>query len=60
MQGHAIGAQFRVQPGSHFGVERRHHLGQRFDHRHIEPAVPQLFGHFEADVAAANTTARQR
>ena len=54
MQGHAIGTQLRVQPGSHFRVEGCHHLGRFFRHRHVEPAVPQLLSHFESDVAAAD------
>ena len=54
MQGHAIGTQLRVQPGSHFRVEGCHHLGRCLRHRHVEPAVPQLLGHFESDVAATN------
>ena len=54
MQGNAIGLQLRLQPGSHFRVEGRHHLGQRFHHRHVEPAMPQLLGHFESDITAAD------
>ena len=54
MEGDAVGAQLHVQPVSHFGVEGCHHLGQRFHHRHVEPAVMQLLGHFESDIATAN------
>ena len=43
-----------MQPRCHFRIEWRHHLRQRFDDGYAQPAMPELFRHFQADVAAAH------
>ena len=51
---HAVLHQVALDQARHLGVERRHHLVELLDERHLEPEVGEVLHHLEADEPAAD------